>query len=131
MHAQDPQSRKTPFSELLGVIGGLAGVGDPGDEHVVRVVDEVVSRQGVDGLAIAAVVRGRDGDELAVARGRREPFGPDEEAVSVRREQCRRNEDQRIVACLRRLDDRRDRRVVARYETSEQLVHARDNRGLR
>jgi len=82
-------------------------------------VDEVVSRQGVDDLAIAAVVRGRDGDELAVARGRREPSGPAEEAVSVRREQCGRNEDQRIVACLRRLDDRRDRRVVARYEAPE------------
>ena len=109
----------------------MAGVGDPGDEHVVGMVDEVVSREGVDELAIAAVVRGGDGHELAVARGRREPFGPDEEAVSVRREQRRRDEDQRIVACVRRLDDRRDRRVVARHETSEQLVHARDNRGLR
>jgi hypothetical protein len=32
---------------------------------------------------------------------------------------------------VRRVDDRRDRRVVARQETSEQLAHARDNRGLR
>lgn len=77
-------------------------------------VDEVVSRQGVDGLVVAAVVRGGDGDELAVARGRRERFCPAEEEVSVRGKQCRRNEDQGIVACLRRVDDRRDRRVVAR-----------------
>ena len=94
-------------------------------------VDEVVSGEGVDELAIAAVVRGGDGDELAVARGRGKAFGPYEEAVSVRREQRRRNEDQRIVACMRSLDDRRDRRVVACYETSEQVLHARDNRGLR
>ena len=94
-------------------------------------VDEVISCQGVDDFAIAAVVGGCDGDELPVARGGRERLGPDEETVSVRREQCRRNEDQRIVACLRRLDDRRDRRVVARYEASKQLLHARDNRGRR
>ena len=131
MHAQDPQSRKSQFSELLGVSGGLAGFGDPGDEHVVRMVDEVISREGIDELAIAAVVRGRDRDELAVARARRETLGPDKETVSLWREQCGHNEDPRIVACLRRLDDRRDRRVVARYETSEQLVHACDNRGLR
>jgi hypothetical protein len=31
---------------------------------------------------------------------------------------------------VRRVDDRRDRRVVARKETSDQLVHARDDRGL-
>ena len=97
----------------------LAGVGDPGDEHVVRVVDEVVSREGVDELAITLMVCDGDGDELTVARSRRAPFGPDEEAVSVRCEQRRRDEDQWIVACVRRLDDRRDRRVIACYETSE------------
>jgi hypothetical protein len=32
---------------------------------------------------------------------------------------------------VRRIDDRCDRRVVAGHETSEELVHARDNRGLR
>ncbi len=109
----------------------MAGVGDPGDEDVVRVVDEVVPREGVDEPAIAAVVRGRDGHHLAVARGRRESFGPREEAVSVRREQRRRHEDQWIVAGVRGVDDRRDRRVVAGHETPEQLVHARDDRGPR
>jgi len=94
-------------------------------------VDEVVSGEGVDELAIAVVVRDGDCDELSVARGRREPFGPEEEAVPVRREQRRRDEDQWIVACVRRVDDRRDRRVVACHETPEQLLHARDSRGLR
>jgi len=97
----------------------VAGVGDPGDEHVVWMVDEVVSREGVYELAIAAVVRDGDGHDLAVARARREPLGPDEEPVSVPREQRRCDEDQWIVACLRGLDDRRDRRVIACYETSE------------
>ena len=93
----------------------MAGVGDPRDEHAVGVVDEVVSGECVDELAVAAPVRGGDGHELAVARGRREACGLDEEAVSVRRKQCRRDEDPRIVACLRRVDDRGDRRVVARH----------------
>ena len=61
----------------------VAGVGDPGDEHVVRMVDEVVAREGVDELALAAQVRGRDGHELAVARGRRDALGPRQEAVAV------------------------------------------------
>jgi hypothetical protein len=82
-------------------------------------VDKVVSRERADELAIAALVRGRNGHDLPVARGRGEPFGADEEAVSIWREQRRRDEDQRIVACTRRVDDRGDRRVVAGHETSE------------
>lgn len=109
----------------------MAGIGDPGDEHAVRMVDEVLSRERVDELAIAAVVCGRDGHELAVACGRREPFGPDEEPVRVWREQRRSDEDQRVVARTGLLDDRGDHRVVARDEASEQLVHARDDRGPR
>ena len=35
-------------------------------------VDEVVARERVDEVALAAQVRGGDGDELAVARGRRD-----------------------------------------------------------
>lgn len=49
----------------------MGGTGDPGDEDVVGVVDEVLARQRVDPLAFAAQVRGGDRDELAVARGRR------------------------------------------------------------
>ena len=40
--------------------------------------------------------------------------------VAVGREQRRRDEDQRIVAGARRLDDRGDRRVVADHEPAEQ-----------
>ena len=47
-------------------------VGDPGDEHAVRVVDEVVARERVDDVALAAQVRGGDGDQLTVARRRRD-----------------------------------------------------------
>ena len=122
MHAQDLQSRKTQFSELLGGIGGLAGVGDPGDEHVVRVVDEVVSRQGVDGLAIAAVVRGRDGDELAVARGCRDSPGPSHEVIAVVGEKGGSHEDQRIVAGPCCVHDRGDRRGVAYGELMDEAL---------
>jgi len=109
----------------------VAGVGYPGDEDVVRMVDEVVSREGVDELAVAAVVCNGDGDELAVTCCRREAPSPSEKPVSVRREQRGRDEDQWIVARLGRFHNRVDRRVVARYETSEQLVHGHDNREAR
>ena len=48
--------------------------------------------------------------------------GPGHEAVAVGREERRRDEDQRIVAGARRLDDRRDRRGVADHESMEQLL---------
>ena len=76
-------------------------------------VDEVVARERVDDLALAAQVRGGDGDELAVARRRRDPAARCQEPLAIRREQRCGDEDQRIVARARRLDDRRDRRVVA------------------
>ncbi len=47
------------------------------------------------------------------------------------REQRRRDEDQRIVAGVRRLDDRLDRGVVSHHESPQQLVHVRDDRGRR
>jgi len=109
----------------------LAGVGDPGDEHVVGVVDEVVSGERVDELALAATVCDGDGHKLAVTRALRDLSGPDEKVVCLRREQCSRDEDQWIVARLRRFDDRPDRDVVASYEPSEELVHAGDDRGRR
>jgi len=76
----------------------VAGIGDPGGEDAVRVVDEVVARKCVDALALAAPVRDGDGDELAVAGGRRDALRPGEQPVAVAREQGRRDEDQRIVA---------------------------------
>ena len=54
----------------VGLVGAVTRAGDPGDENVVRVVDEVVACEGVDEVALAAQVRGGDGHELAVA-GRR------------------------------------------------------------
>ena len=87
-------------------------------------VDEVVAGERVDELALAAPVRGGDGDELAVAGGRRDAPGAGQEPVAVGREQRRRDEDQRVVAGARRLDDRRDRRVVADHEPAEQVPGA-------
>ena len=56
----------------VGLAGAVAGAGDPGDEDVVGVVDEVVAGEGVDEVALAAQVRGGDGHELAVAGRRRD-----------------------------------------------------------
>ena len=85
-------------------------------------VDEVVAGERVDEVALAAQVRGGDGDELAVAGGRRDAAGPRQEAVAVGREQRRGDEDRRVVAGARRLDDRRDRRGVADDELVDELV---------
>ena len=85
-------------------------------------VDEVVAGEGVDELALAAPVRGGDRDELAVAR-RRAPARPARASSPSASggEQRRGDEDQRVVAGARRLDDRRDRRVVAHDEPVEQV----------
>src|SRR4051794_26785894 len=99
----------------------VTGVGDPGDEQAVRMVDEVVPGERVDEFALAAPVRAGDGDELTVARRRRNALRPGQEPVAVGGEQRRRNEDQRVVARARRGEDRGDRRVVAHHEPAEQL----------
>ena len=103
-------------------VAAVAGVGDPGDEDVVGVVDEVVAGEGVDELALAAPVRGGDRDELAVAGRGRDLGRPRQQAVGVGGEQGRGDEDERVVARARRRDDRGDRRVVADHETAEQVA---------
>ena len=84
-------------------------------------VDEVIAGEGVDELALAAPMRDGDGHELAVAGRRRDALRAGQEPISVGCEQRRRHEDHRIVARARRVDDRRDRRVVADDESVEQL----------
>ena len=56
-------------------------------------VDEVIARERVDELALAAPVRDRDGDELAIAGRHRDAPGAGEESVRLGREQRRRDED--------------------------------------
>src|SRR3954447_18375144 len=104
---------------LVGLV--VAGVGDPGNEHAVRVVDEVIPRQGIDELALPAPVCGRDRHELAIAGCGRDTCGPSEQSLSVRGEERRRDKDQWILTGERLLDDRCDRRVVAHQESAEQL----------
>ena len=85
-------------------------------------VDEVVAGEGVDELALAAQVRGGDGHELAVAGRRRQRAGPGHEAGAVGGEQRRRDEDHRVLAGPRGLDDRGDRRGIADHELVDQLL---------
>ena len=73
----------------------MAEVGDPGGEHAVRVVDEVVAGERVDDVALAAPVRGGDRHELAVARRRRERVRAGEQPPGVGREQRGGDEDLR------------------------------------
>jgi hypothetical protein len=62
------------------------------------VVDEVVASERVDEVALAAQVRGGDGDELTVAGRRRHCTGPGHETLPVGCEERRRDQDHRIVA---------------------------------
>jgi hypothetical protein len=78
--------------------GSVACAGDPGDEDVVGVVDEVVASEGVDEVALAAQVGGGDGHELTVAGRRRHCTGPGHETVPVGCEERRGDQDLRIVA---------------------------------
>ena len=97
----------------------MVGVGDPGHEDAVRMVDEVVAGERVDEFAVSALVRDRDGHELAVPGRRGEGVRAREEPVGVGREQRRGDEDRRVVAVARRLDDRRNRGRVAHGQLVE------------
>lgn len=101
----------------------MARAGDPGDEDVVGVVDEVVASEGVDEMAVAADVGGRDGHELAVASRRRQGSRPGEKIVPLgSREERRGDQDHRLVAGARPLDDGGDRCGVADRELMEQVL---------
>jgi hypothetical protein len=85
-------------------------------------VDEVVSREGVDELALAAPMRMRDGHELAVACRCREPFGPREKSVCVCCELRGGDEDQRVIAAACCRDDRHGRCGITDGESAEQVT---------
>ena len=96
----------------------MARGGDPRHEHVVGVVDEVLSCEGVDEIALPAQVRGGDRHQLPVARGRRDFPGPRKQAAAaIVSDERRHDEDQRVVA--------------AGHESVWELVHAGDVRAGR
>jgi len=89
------------------------------------VVDEVVAGERVDEVAVAAQVRGRDGDELAVARRRGDLPGARDEVVAAGSEERCRDEDRRVVAGARGLGDLRDRVGVAGHQPMQQVLGER------
>jgi len=96
----------------------MTDAGDPGHEDAVWMVDEVLAREGVDELALAAQVRGGDRHQLPVARGRRDFPGPRKQAAAaIVSDERRHDEDQRVV--------------VAGHESVWELVHAGDVRAGR
>src|SRR4051812_18213812 len=123
-----------PGREELGmwtpVICVEGPIGDPGDEDVVGVVDEVVASEGVDEVALAAQVRGGDDHELTVPGGARDGGGSGEQGVKVGgRKQRRRDQDRRVVAGARLLDDGGDRRGVTDGESMELMLRERRRHG--
>jgi len=73
----------------MGETGSRAG--DPGDEHAVGVIREVVARERVHDVAVASQVRRGDGNDMAVSGGHGEPVGPDQQVGSFRRTECGRD----------------------------------------
>ena len=109
--------------------GSVTCTGDPGDEDVVGVVDEMVTSERVDEVALAAQVRGGDRHELTVPGRRRDPPGAGEQPVFLDGEDRRGDQDDRIVAGARGLDDRCGRGDVTGYELMKQLLGERRRHG--
>jgi hypothetical protein len=108
----------------------MAFAGDPGDEDVVGVVDEVVASEGVDEAALLTHMGARDGHELAVAsRGRQGP-GPGEKIVLLgSREERRGDQHRRLVAGARPVDDGCDRCGITDHELMQQVLWGRWRHG--
>ena len=86
-------------------------------------IDEVVSGEGIDEAALPAQVGGRDGHELAVASRGRQGSGPGEKIVLLGgREQRGGDQDRRLVAAARPVDDGCDRCSVTDRELMEEVL---------
>jgi hypothetical protein len=115
---------------VSSVVGPMARAGNPGDEDVVGVIDEVVTSEGIDEAALPAHVGGCDRHELAVARRGRQGSGPGEKVVLLaRREQRRGDQDHRLVAGTRPVDDGCDRCSVTDRELMKQVLWRRWRHG--
>ena len=89
-------------------------------------IDEVVSGEGVDEAALPAHVGGRDGHELAVAsRGRQGPGLGEKIVLLGGREQRGGDQDRRLVAAARLLDDGCDSCSVTDRELMKQVIGRR------
>src|SRR5215210_952608 len=108
----------------------MARAGHPGDEDVVGVIDEVVASEGIDEAAVPARVGGRDGHELAVASRCRQRSGPGEKLVLLgRREQRGGDQDRRLVAAARPVEDGCDGSRVTDRELMEEVLWGRWRHG--
>ncbi len=92
-------------------------------------VHEVVAGQGVDELTVAAQVRAGDGHELALAGACRHSGGPGHEVLGVGGEECRRDEDHRVLAGARGVDDCGGSGGVTDHELVEKVLWERRRHG--
>ena len=131
---QDGGEDQQGCGELWGscpLLARLLARGDPGDEDVVRVVDEVVARERVDELALAAPVRGRRSPR---AGGRGSSPRRPRPARGARRRRARTARPRRGSAgrrCARRLDDRRDGASSPTTSRRSRALHAARRGALR
>jgi hypothetical protein len=99
--------------------------GNPGDEDVVGVVDKVVAGKGIYELVLAAKVCSCDRHQLAVACRRRMRSSAGNEVPPIGSEQRSRDEDDRVVAGSRGVNDRGDGRGIAHDEAMDEVVGRR------
>jgi hypothetical protein len=108
----------------------MARAGDPGDEDVVGVIDEVIASEGVDEVALPAHVCGCDGYELAVAsRGRDGACAGEKLVLFGGGKERGSDQDHRLGTDARPGHDGCDRRSVADHELMEQVLGERWRHG--
>jgi hypothetical protein len=86
------------------------------------VVGQVVTGEGVDEIDVAGDKRGSDGDDLALACGLRRCGSAFEQVGRIRREECRGDQGDHVIAGVRLFDDRGDGGWVTDGEFVDQLV---------
>jgi len=100
----------------LGVSGG-----NPGPEHVVGVVGEVVANERVEQVVVVFEVRGRDGYELPIAcRGRVRRRARQQQSVTVAGDESGGHEQGRYIAGACPGQDGSDGAPVAADQPAEQ-----------
>src|SRR5215213_5266539 len=85
-------------------------------------VDEVVAGEGVDTVGVARHVGDGDRDDLAVARGLRDPGGPVEQIARYGGEQCGGHHGGHVVTGVGPLDDGGDGGVAPHHQVMDHVV---------
>ena len=85
-------------------------------------VDEVISSQHVDPVAVAGEMSGRDGDRLSISARRSQPGGTAQQLRWLLREEGSRDENRRLVPLAELVDEQGDRRGIGDGQSVEDVL---------